>query len=63
MTSKEIIAQAHKQIAEAFNLITESRKHLTIWEFENHIRASSTELGGKGFIESIGKAIARAAVY
>jgi hypothetical protein len=53
--------QAEKKVAEAFRLIGEARRDLTILEFEHYIRRSLRELGSQGFVESIGRAITDAA--
>jgi hypothetical protein len=50
-------ARSEQCIREAINLITEARKHLTIWEFQTFIRDNVKELGSHGFLCSIGQAI------
>ena len=50
-----------QHIRQAIGHISEARKHLTIWEFEKFIRDHVRELGGHGFLCSIGEAILRAA--
>lgn len=44
-------------IQQAIELIVEARRHLTIGEFEKYIKGHIRELGGSGFLCSIGQAI------
>lgn len=57
MTHKE---KAADHIKSAFRSFAEARRHLTIWEFQDHIAKNISELGGHGFIASMGEAITAA---
>ncbi len=46
-----------QHIKDAMRSIGEARRDLTLEEFEHFIRNNTTELGGRGFLCSIGKAI------
>lgn len=50
-----------QKVKQAFRMMVEASTDLTIWEFEEFIRSNLSDLGGRGFVASIGKAIQDAA--
>lgn len=52
--------RAEREIRQAFRLIGDARADLTIWEFEEFIRSNLADLGGRGYVASIGQAILHA---
>ena len=48
---------SEQQVKDAMRLIIEARRDMTIWEFECFIRDNARDLGGHGFLCSIGQAI------
>lgn len=60
MTSNEQRRAAVELIKSGFRCFIEARRHLTIWEFREAVAGHLTELGGQGFVSSIGTAITEA---
>ncbi len=52
---------AELKVKQAIKLLGEAREYLTAWAIEECIRENITELGGHGFINSIGSAMVKAA--
>ena len=50
-------AKAEKCVKDGILLIAEARRYLTIREFQDFIRDNEAQLGARGFLCSIGKAI------
>lgn len=49
--------KAEEQVRGAIRIIADARTVLTIWELEEFIRENVDDLGGRGFVGSIGKAM------
>lgn len=52
--------RAEQLVKQALLLIAKARMELTIWEFERYVAANQNELGGNGYLASIGQAIVSA---
>ncbi len=52
--------EAEEFIKAGFRCFTEARRHLTIWEFREATARLLTELGGRGYVASVGAAIVEA---
>jgi hypothetical protein len=62
-TMAEQRQEAADQIAAAFRSFGEARRHLTIWEFQEHVAKHLVQLGGQGFVASIGNVIVAGAAF
>jgi hypothetical protein len=54
---------AEAMVREAFQRIADARTIMTIWQFEEFIRDNIAALGSRGFINSIGEAMVKAAAH
>lgn len=61
MPTAEQRLQATDRLRAAFGLISDVRQTLTIWEFRDAIATNLSDLGGQGFVASIGEAIVKGA--